>query len=598
MKHSKKSKKLVDLNIESDLENINKEFISTGFMNQTENKLIEINNEEQYISHLVSIIESSDDAIISKSLDGIIKSWNKGCEKMFGYTSEQAVGKHISLIIPFEYINEEKIILEKIRNNEKIDNYETVRNRSDGKQFYVSLTVSPLKDKLGNIVGISKIARDISFRKKAEADFIFANKELNFNNIEKGKRASELFLINKELVFQNQEKEKLATELIKANQELAFQNQEKEKRAAELLIANEELVFQNQEKEYRAAELIIANKELAFQNQEKENRAAELLIANEELVFQNQEKENRAAELLIANEELVFQNQEKENRAAELIIANKELAFQNQEKEKRAAELLLANEELVFQNQEKEKRAAELLVANKELDSFTFISSHHLQEPLRKIQTFCSILIEKEQNNLSENGKFNFQRIEASAKRMQQLINDLLSFSRIKTDERKYEKTNIKNVLDKVLIDLNDIIIENQATINVNEMCSAEIIGFQFNQLLFHLINNALKFSQTSIHPIITISSRLINGKNLKNEKLNPQKDYCHIMIKDNGIGFESRYNERIFEVFQKLHNKETYSGTGIGLAIVKKIVANHNGIIIASGELNKGACFDIYIPN
>ena len=556
MKHSKKSKKLVDLNIESDLENINKEFISTGFMNQTENKLIEINNEEQYISHLVSIIESSDDAIISKSLDGIIKSWNKGCEKMFGYTSEQAVGKHISLIIPFEYINEEKIILEKIRNNEKIDNYETVRNRSDGKQFYVSLTVSPLKDKLGNIVGVSKIARDISFRKKAEADFIFANKELNFNNIEKGKRASELFLINKELVFQNQEKEKLATELIKANQELAFQNQEKEK------------------------------------------RAAELLIANEELVFQNQEKENRAAELLIANEELVFQNQEKENRAAELIIANKELAFQNQEKEKRAAELLLANEELVFQNQEKEKRAAELLVANKELDSFTFISSHHLQEPLRKIQTFCSILIEKEQNNLSENGKFNFQRIEASAKRMQQLINDLLSFSRIKTDERKYEKTNIKNVLDKVLIDLNDIIIENQATINVNEMCSAEIIGFQFNQLLFHLINNALKFSQTSIHPIITISSRLINGKNLKNEKLNPQKDYCHIMIKDNGIGFESRYNERIFEVFQKLHNKETYSGTGIGLAIVKKIVANHNGIIIASGELNKGACFDIYIPN
>ncbi len=358
------TKKLVDLNNGSAIRNL-----SAGLMHLIENKFIENDNNDQYISHLVSIVESSDDAIISKSLEGIIKSWNKGCEKMFGYTAEQAIGKHISLIIPKEYINEEKIILEKIKNNEKIDHYETVRNRSDGKQFYVSLTVSPLKDKLGNIIGASKIARDISMQKKAETNFIYANKELTFNN------------------------------------------SEKEKRAAELIIANKELVFQNQEKEYRAAELIIANKELAFQNQEKENRAAELLIANEELVFQNQEKENRAAEL---------------------IIANKELAFQNQEKKNRAAELLIANEELIFQNQEKENRAAELVIANKELEAFTFISSHDLQEPLRKIQTVCSIIFERENNNLSENGKYNFQRIEAAAGRMQQLINDLLSFSRIK----------------------------------------------------------------------------------------------------------------------------------------------------------------------
>ncbi|MGZ9710718.1 EAL domain-containing protein [Glaciimonas sp. GNP009] len=149
-------------------------------------------------------------------------------------------------------------------------------------------------------------------------------------------------------------------ELVIANKELAFQNQEKGKRAAELVIANKELAFQNKEKENRAAELAIANKELAFQNKEKEKRAAELAIANKELAFQNQEKENRAAELAIANKELAFQNQEKEKRAAELAIANKELAFQNKEKEKRVAELVVANKELAFQNEQKGMLATEL----------------------------------------------------------------------------------------------------------------------------------------------------------------------------------------------------------------------------------------------
>ncbi len=213
--------------------------------------------------------------------------------------------------------------------------------------------------------------KELAFQNKEKgkraAELSVANKELAFQNKEKGKRAAELSVANKELAFQNKEKEKRAGELIIANKELVFQNEEKEKRAAELVIANKELVFQNDEKEKRAAELIIANKELVFQNEEKEKRAAELVIANKELVFQNDKKEKRAAELVIANEELAFQNDKKEKRAAELIIANKELAFQNEEKEKRAAELIIANKELAFQSEEKEKRADELIIANKEL---------------------------------------------------------------------------------------------------------------------------------------------------------------------------------------------------------------------------------------
>jgi len=162
-------------------------------------------------------------------------------------------------------------------------------------------------------------------------------------------------------------------ELLVANKELAFQNEEKGKRAAELVITNKKLAFQNEEKDKRAAELIVANKELAFQNEEKEKRAAELVLANRELIFQTGEKANRAAELVIADQELTFQSGEKADRAAELILANKELYFQNVEKDKRAAELVIANKELAFQNEEKEKRANELII-ERQLFEKTLIS--------------------------------------------------------------------------------------------------------------------------------------------------------------------------------------------------------------------------------
>ncbi len=385
--------------------------------------------------------------------------------------------------------------------------------------------------------------------------------------------------------------------LIIANKELAFQNEEKEKRAAELIIANKELAFQNEEKEKRAAELIIANKELVFQNEEKEKRAAELIIANKELAFQNEEKEKRAAELIIANKELIFQNEEKEKRAAELIIANKELVFQNEEKEKRAAELIIANKELAFQNEEKEKRAAELIIANKELLAFTYISSHDLQEPLRKIQTFVSIILENEHKNLSENGKYAFRRMQLAAGRMQQLIEDLLSFSRINSTEHKFEKTELNIIIEEIKTELKDTIEEKNGIVETGELCVANIIAFQFRQLMYNLISNALKFSKAGIPPHIIINNTIVKGSALHNKKLSPEKTYCHISVADNGIGFEPHFSERIFEVFQKLHGKDEYAGTGIGLAIVKKIVENHNGIITAKGELNKGATFDIYIP-
>ena len=253
------------------------------------------------------------------------------------------------------------------------------------------------------------------------------------------------------------------------------------------------------------------------------------------------------------------------------------------EVEKRTNELKKSNEDLVK--------------LNKELEAFAYVSSHDLQEPLRKLQTFASLILEKETQNLSEKGKNYFQLMQDAAERMQRLIRDLLAFSRIKDTERKFEKTDLNIIIEEVKIELKDMIAEKNAIFELKDICDVNIIPFQFRQLMNNLISNALKFAKPNKPPHIKISSRHVTFKKITLNGLLPLKDYCHITLTDNCIGFEQEYSEKIFEVFQKLHGKEEYPGTGIGLAIVKKIVDNHNGVITARSVVNKGSTFNIYLP-
>jgi len=244
-----------------------------------------------------------------------------------------------------------------------------------------------------------------------------------------------------------------------------------------------------------------------------------------------------------------------------------------------------------------EEKNKELLNTNKELEAFTYVSSHDLQEPLRKIQTFAGIILEKENKNLSDSGKNYFRLMHESAEGMQKLIQDLLAFSRLRAGDRKFETTDLNAIISEVKQEFQEIIAEKQAVIEVKESCRVYIIPFQFRQLMDNLIGNALKFSKADVPPRITIRSRKVKYEDLNIKDLPEQKVYCHISVTDNGIGFEQKFSTKIFEVFEKLHSSEEYSGAGIGLAVVKKIIDNHNGIITATSVLKEGTTFDIYIP-
>jgi signal transduction histidine kinase len=244
-----------------------------------------------------------------------------------------------------------------------------------------------------------------------------------------------------------------------------------------------------------------------------------------------------------------------------------------------------------------EKKNIELENANKDLTTFTYISSHDLQEPLRKIHNFVELINTEEASSLSEKGKVYFSRLDATAKRMQHLIEDLLAYSQMKAGERRFVMVEFSTIVNQVIQDYADVIQKKAATIEYVNSLKVRVILFQFNQLMHNLVWNSLKFVNPTTSPVIRIITNIVHGRDLNIKNLSREIDYCHISYSDNGIGFEPQYNERIFEVFQRLNSRESYAGTGMGLAICKRIVENHNGSITASGELGVGATFDIYIP-
>ncbi len=244
-----------------------------------------------------------------------------------------------------------------------------------------------------------------------------------------------------------------------------------------------------------------------------------------------------------------------------------------------------------------EERNIELEKTVKELTEFNHVASHDLQEPLRKIQTFISRIEDKELDKLSDNGKAYFERIKSAASRMRILIDDLLQYSRTSRSKNDFEKVNLNEVIENTLIELSEPIKEKKASIEIKKLPKIKGVVFQLNQLFTNLISNSLKYSKEDLSPTIEINSKKVSSKTDSKIPENDKRKFYRISFTDNGIGFEQEHSEKIFNLFQRLHGKTDYPGTGVGLAICKKIVDNHKGYIFAESTPEKGATFLLYLP-
>ena len=260
-----------------------------------------------------------------------------------------------------------------------------------------------------------------------------------------------------------------------------------------------------------------------------------------------------------------------------------------------------ASEEKVRQlNRQLMNNIALLESANRDLDRFAFMASHDLQEPLRKIRTFSDLLATKYRGNLDDDANGYIGRIQSAAARMQALIKDILAFSKLTGEKDNFEFTDLNILLDEALGDLETPIRDKNAHISIAQPLPAlEVNPGLIRPLFYNLISNALKYSKEEVAPVINIRFELsaghINTHN-NNHKESAGK-YCRIYIEDNGIGFDQVYAEQVFEMFRRLHVSSAFEGTGIGLALCKKIVEKHHGFIAAHSKPNEGATFIVTLP-
>jgi len=244
-----------------------------------------------------------------------------------------------------------------------------------------------------------------------------------------------------------------------------------------------------------------------------------------------------------------------------------------------------------------EEKNRTLIAMNAELESFNQIVSHDLQEPLRKIQMFISRIEDSDFETISEKGRDYFSKIKNAANRMQNLMMDLVDYSKTIKDDKVFVKTNLNKLLEDVVHELALNIEEKNAVIEIGNLPKLNTIPFQIHQLFVNLISNSLKYSKETTSPVIKIKAvKIKNGEKINDIELSDKK-YYKITVTDNGIGFKQEFSEKIFMLFKRLETDIDYSGTGIGLAICKKIIENHNGFIKAEGKPDIGSVFILYLP-
>lgn len=277
----------------------------------------------------------------------------------------------------------------------------------------------------------------------------------------------------------------------------------------------------------------------------------------------------------------------------QLVAQEQRLVAINKSLENEILERRISEEKIKDLNRQLLENISRLETANQELDRFAFMASHDLQEPMRKIRLFSDRLFFKYKDQLDEEALMFINRIQQSGIRMENLIKDILTFSKISVERDPFIETDLNKIVQEVLEEMNDEVIEKEARVEVQPLPSIMANPGLMRPLFFNLISNSLKYCKKDIPPAIHIRSELAPAPS--NRK--PGKEYFRIFVEDNGIGFDQIYAEQIFGMFKRLHRHTEFEGTGIGLALCKKIVEEHEGYITARSKVDEGATFIVSLP-
>jgi PAS domain S-box-containing protein len=503
---------------------------------------------EEKAAHLAAIVESSDDAIIGKTLNGKIISWNRAAEKIYGYTAEEAIGQSVSILLPEGIHDELPEILEKISRSELVDHYETRRRRKDGEVIQVSLSVSPIKDTSGKIIGASTIPRDITEAKQIEEELYRSRDKL------------ELSVRDGTAQLQKSE------ERIRAAFDLSAVGQaEFDIRKNRFQRVNQKFCEMTGYSDYELLEMNFSDLT------HPEDRAEDIRLFEQVLSGAKREHSNRKRYICKDGSLKWVEVYAALLRDESGLPVSSIGVITDITKKKAAEDRFRAYTERL-----------ELL--NQELQEFAFVASHDLQEPLRKIQTFCDMAKKRCVPVPDCTSQEYLDQISNSASRMRQLLRDLRLFSSAATKPEPFEKIDLVKIVREAVDVLEASAEETGCQIEIENMPAIEADESQMLLLFQNLIGNALKFHSGET-PHIKVYGKL------------DRKRICEILVEDNGIGFDQQFAERIFKPFQRLHNRGEYDGTGMGLSICRKIVERHGGNIRAESEPGKGSTFIIRLP-
>ncbi len=487
------------------------------------------------------IEEIEDYAIILLDRNGYIQNWNKGAEKIKQYAEEDILGKHFSIFYLQEDIDNnlpQKLIGQAAETGRAVQ--EGWRKRKDGSRFWGSITITAIHDEEGNVIGFSKITRDLTDKKQAEDELKMS--EERYHKMIAEVQDYAIILLDENGYIQNWN---AGAEKIKG---------------------------------YTSEEIAGKRFTIFYTPEDRQRNLPDILL-------QTAREQGRAI-----HEGWRVRKDGSRFWGSITITAlhshnNVIIGFSKVTRD--LTEKKMAEEQLL-------SYTTELEIQNRELEQFAYVASHDLQEPLRKIQTFTE-LIETNYEDREFVQRY-FKKLDASAKRMGALVKSLLNYSRLNKDKADTGIVDLNILLAEAKQDFELLIEEKNAAITAVTLPAVKGNHIQLGQLFSNLISNALKFCEHT--PLIEITCQQVKQDEIPGAPAGLMaKAYYRFDFKDNGIGFEQQYEKKIFSLFQRLHNKHHYAGTGIGLALCKKIVENHHGHIMATGEPGKGAVFSVFLP-